>query len=113
MEIVKLHAADYYPLLDARQAPSLVIFTGPACGACRRLKSIIAAMPPMLDGLVVFEVDAQVAGGLVEELEIFHLPALFLYARGDYHAPVQAELRAASLAEAVAAAAAGQRQEPP
>lgn len=110
MELLPLSAHDYYPLLDARQAPSLVIFTGPACGACRRLKQVLAGMAPPLPGLEAREVDAEQAGGLVEELDIFHLPALFLYQHGDYHAPVHAALHADAIAEAIQAAARGPRQ---
>lgn len=113
MELLSLSAHDYYPLLDRRQPPSLVIFTGPACGACRRLKALLAELPPPLPGLAAYEVDAERAAGLVEELDVFHLPALFLYTGGDYHAPVHAELRPGSLAQAVRDAAAGPRQDLP
>ncbi|MEL6345067.1 MAG: thioredoxin family protein [Myxococcota bacterium] len=110
MQLSPLSAFDYYPVLDARKPPALVIFTGPACGACRRLKAILSQMAPPLNDLAVFEVDAANAAGLVEELEIFHLPALFLYADGDYHASVHPQLTAASIAAAVTAAAAGPPQ---
>ena len=113
MERIYLNARDYYPVLDARQPPSLVVVTSPACGACRRLSRLLDALPPLLPSLVLFEVDAASAPGIVEDLEIFHLPALFLYREGDYHAPVHAVLQAAALAAAVSAAAAGPRHEPP
>ena len=57
-------------------------------------------MPAIAD-LVVYEVNAERAGGLVEELEIFHLPALFLYQDGDLHAPIQAPLRPDALRGAI------------
>ena len=113
MERIQLDARDYYPVLDERQAPSLVIVTSPSCGACRRLKRLLDQLPPPLPALVLFEVDAASASGIVEDLEIFHLPAMFLYQAGDYHAPVHAVLRAEALTAAVSAAAAGPRQEPP
>jgi len=108
-----LDERDYYPLLDQRAAPGLVIFTGPACGACRRLKAVLQDMAPPLAGLEVFEVNAEAAPGLVEALEVFYLPALFLYRDGDYHGPVHAELRADALLAGIVAAAAAPRQEPP
>jgi thioredoxin 1 len=98
-----LHPADYYAVLDEREAPSVVIFTGPACGACRRLKAILAEMAPIPD-IIFFEVGAEQAGGLVEELEIFHLPALFLYQHGELHAEIHAVLQPHALRDAIEAA---------
>lgn len=106
VQILPLDPADYYPILDARMAPSVVIFTAPSCGACRRLKAILAQMPPIAD-TAVYEVSAERAGGLVEELEIFHLPALFLYRDGDLHAPIHAQLTADSLLRAIRSAGSG------
>ena len=114
MDLYPLHAADYYPTLDRRLPPSLVIFTAPACGACRRLRALLAALPtPPLPDLIVYAVDAEEAPGLLTELEVGHLPALFLYRSGDYHAPVHPQLTPAGLIQAIQAAAAGPRQEPP
>lgn len=103
MQIHRLDPADYYPLLDDRQAPSLVFFTAPACGACRRLEAVLAEMSP-LPGLEVFAVSAERAAGLLEELEIFHLPAIFLYRDGDLHAEIHAVLRPADLRAAIESA---------
>ena len=113
MERIPLTAAAYYPILDARQPPTLVIFTAPACGSCRRLHRIIDDMVAPISDMVVMEVNAEEAPGLVADLEIFHLPALFLYMHGDHHSPVHSVLRVDALAAAVQAAAAGPRQEPP
>lgn len=103
MQIDLLDPLDYYTVLDERTAPSVVIFTGPACGACRRLKAILAKMLPIPE-VMVFEVSAERAGGLVEELEIFHLPALFLYQNGDLHAEIHSVLRPDALLAAIDAA---------
>ena len=45
----------------------------------------------------IFEVDAQRDMALTRELEIFHLPALFLYRDGHFHAPVQSNADLLSL----------------
>ncbi len=37
----------------------------------------------------LFEVDSQRDAALAREFDLFHLPALFLYRHGEYHAPVQ------------------------
>ncbi len=108
VQIDPLNPLDYYAVLDDRTDPSVVIFTGPACGACRRLKAVLAEMSP-IPGVAVYEVGAERAGGLVEELEIFHLPALFLYQDGDLHAEIHAVLRPEALRAAIAAA----RRSPP
>lgn len=100
-----LHAADAFATLDARPAPSLVIFTAPACGACRRLKAVLATLDaPPLPGLAVYDINAEEAPGLLEELAIQHLPALFLYQEGDFHAAIEVELTAAALTAALQAA---------
>ena len=103
VQIQSLDPADYFPTLDAREPPSVVIFTAPACGACRRLKAILAEMLP-IDGLDVYEVGAERAAGLIEELEIFHLPAMFLYQHGELHAEIHAVLRPDALLTAIEAA---------
>jgi len=103
VQIHRLDPSDYYPLLDDRLAPSLVIFTAPACGACRRLVSVLTEMDPM-EGMDVFAVSAERAAGLIEELEIFHLPAIFLYRDGDLHAEIHAVLKPEALRSAIESA---------
>ena len=109
VQIQSLHPADYYPLLDVRQAPTVVFFTTPACGACRRLKALLADMEP-IESIEVYEVDAERAPGIVAELEIFHLPALYLYQHGDLHAEIHTVLRAEALQIAIATARSGPQQ---
>ena len=57
-----------------------------------------------LDGVEVFAVSAERVAGLIEELEIFHLPAMFLYQYGDLHAEIHATLRPESLRSAIESA---------
>ena len=51
--------------------------------------------------LPIFEVDAVHNGGLVNALEIFHLPALFLYVDGHYHRELQSEALPARIHHAI------------
>ena len=103
MEITALDAADFYRVLDERQDPSLVYFTTPGCGACRRLGQMLQGGVLDVEHLRVFEVQAEQAYGLLEELEVFHLPALFLYAQGDCVGPVHAPLHLEAVEQAIRA----------
>ncbi len=68
---------------------SLVVFTSVFCGACKRLKRILEAMDADLP-CKLYEVDAGHSPGLVDDLEVFHLPAMFLYLKGELKGPVHA-----------------------
>lgn len=88
--------------LASSSAPLLVVLTSPDCGACRHLLRVLETLPApaALGGALV--VDAGEAGGLVEEHEIFHLPALLLAGPGgDPVVAVVAEARAPALAAAL------------
>jgi hypothetical protein len=91
----------------------LLLFTQPACGACRAMTRALVALDPPLPGLVVLAVDAGAGVGLVEEHGVFHLPALFLYTDRDFHGAVGAPPLPEPLAREIAAVAAGPRSELP
>lgn len=93
----------YFRVLDDAPGSSLVVFTAPGCGACRAMLRALLALPATA-GLRVYRVAAEENPGLVEELEIFHLPALFLYRDGEELGAVQAAPRVEALLAAVAEA---------
>lgn len=97
---------DFHPTLADLPGDSLVLVGTAACGACRVFRRLARGLP---DGLVdrVVDVDAERAPGLVDELEVFHLPALFLWRDGEDWAAVQSVARPDALVAAVRAAAAG------
>lgn len=97
---------DFHPTMTALPGDSLVLIGTAACGACRLFKRLARDLP---DGVVarVVDVDAEKAPGLVDELEVFHLPALFLWRDGQDWAPVQSVARPDALVAALRAAAAG------
>ena len=97
MELHALSPFDYYLILDSRQPPSLVIFTSPACGACKRVVSILQNNHVQVPDLKCYVIEAHQSAGLVEELEIFHLPALFLYAQGELVTQLQCVLQVLSI----------------
>lgn len=48
-----------------------------------------------------YVVDVQTATALAREYEVFHLPSLFLFVDGHFHAPVHAEATPEKLASAI------------
>ena len=78
---------DFHHRLAETPGPSLVWFSGPGCGACRQLRRLFESNPDAFSGLQLFEVDAQQDMALTREFEVFHLPSLFLFLDGHYHAP--------------------------
>lgn len=111
--LAPLRDHDLHHRLAETVGVSLVIFTGPACGSCRRLKQVLAAHPELFADLHLFEVDAQHNMGLAREFGVFHLPAMFLYRDGAYHGELHSEAAAAALRAAIDAALAAPPQEEP
>ena len=83
-------AAKLLQLLEETPGISIVLFTSPWCGSCKAMKKALENLPADT-GIRVFEVDAGTDQALVESFEVFHLPALFLYQDGAYHAPLEVE----------------------
>ena len=75
---------------------AVVLFTSPHCGTCRAWKRLL---PPALSGLADawFEVDVAEATGVARYYGIFHLPTVYLYRDGQFHAELQCEARADSI----------------
>ncbi len=101
MLLQALSEFDFHPRLAAASGVSLVLFTAPGCGSCRAWLRLLEefSSPLLQNGYVV---DVQTATALAYEYEVFHLPSLFLFADGKFHAPLHAEARAASLHQAIA-----------
>ena len=111
-QLDQLTEFDFYRRLAASSGVSLVLFSGPDCGACRRAETMLSEA---LAGTEVhlFKVDVQKSMALAREYEVFHLPALFLFVDGHYHAPLHNALSPAALRQAVAAALQSPSQEAP
>lgn len=92
---------------------SLVVFTAQGCGACRRLKRVFESHPGEFSSLALYEVDAQHEMALTREFEIFHLPAMFLYHEGEFHAEIQAEPLPGAILAAIGRALAAPPMEAP
>jgi len=90
---------------------SLVLFSSPGCGTCRSVERLLPVAVPA--DVRLFRVDVQQAPALARAYEVFHLPALFLFRDGHYHARLDCEITPASLRAAIAAALAAPAQEEP
>lgn len=71
---------------------AVVLFSAPYCSACRAWKKLL---PDALSGLAgtLFEVDVSEATGVARYFGIFHLPTIYLYRNGRFHAELQCEAR--------------------
>ncbi len=104
---------DFHHRLAELQSPALVFFTSKDCGACRHLKVILTSVQQLQADWHVFEVDAQIEMGLTREFEVFHLPALFLFADGEFHSELRCEATPETVERAVQEALRKPAQEAP
>ena len=67
-----------------------MLFSHPDCSSCRAWKKLL---PVSLAGIArqLFEVDVSEATGVARYFDIFHLPTLYLYRDGHFHAELQCE----------------------
>lgn len=103
MRFADLTEFDFYARLGQSAGVSLVLFSGPHCGACRRAEAVL---PRALAGAVahLFRVDVEKSTALAREYEIFHLPAMRLFVDGRFHAAIESPLLPENLRQAVATA---------
>jgi len=109
--MLTLDESRYHRLLLETGGIALVLFSSPACGSCRVVEQRLPQAVPA--GTHLFTVDVQQATGLARAFDIFHLPTLFLYRDGHFHARLDCEITAPALRAALARALAGQPQEEP
>lgn len=90
MGFSELTEFDFHQRLNASPGVALVMFSGPDCGSCRRLEK---HLPDWLGGSVqhLYKVDVQRSTALARSYDVFHLPSLFVFVDGRYHAPLNAE----------------------
>jgi thioredoxin 1 len=97
----QLDQFDFHHRMADLTGLAIVIFTGPACGSCHAWKELLARFGGLREALTLFEVDIERDAALAAEFSVFHLPALFLYRDGQFHAPIQCEATMSALTEAV------------
>lgn len=111
MPLQLLDEFDYHHRLSAQRGVALVLFSSPTCGTCRQVEVLL---PNAVSGdVATFKVDLQQNPGLGQAFEIFHLPSLFLYWQGRYHAKLDCVVTSAALAAAIADALAHPPEEEP
>lgn len=104
---------DFHHRLEETPGAALVVFTAPLCGACKMLRTAMTHYGEGNPEVTLFEVDAQQDMALAREFDVFHLPALFLYLDGRFHAEIQCETLPEKIAEAVVDARLGPAAEAP
>ena len=109
--MLPLDESRYYPHLLETGGIALVLFTSPSCGTCRVVEKRLPLAVPA--GTHLFEVDVQRATGLARAFDIFHLPTLFLYRDGHFHARLECEITASALRAAMVSALARPPDEEP
>ena len=108
----RLAEGEFHARLAASSGIAVVLFSAPQCGACRAWKQLL---PQALAGLAhaLFEVDVSEATGVARSFGIFHLPTLYLYRDGQFHAELQCEARREAIRQAVLGLLASPAQDEP
>ncbi len=91
-----LNEGDYHARLGRTTGVAVVLFSHAPCGACRLWKQLL---PRALLSIAThfFEVDVALATGIARYFEVFHLPTIYLYRDGHFHAELQSEARVAAI----------------
>ncbi len=107
-----LGEGDFHGRISQTPGVAVVLFSTPHCGACRAWKHLL---PQALKaaGAHLFEVDVSQATGVARYYDIFHLPTVYLYRDGRFHAELQCEARPDAIRETAARLLAGAAQEEP
>jgi thioredoxin 1 len=94
-----LAEGEFHARLSTTSGVAVVLFSAPACGACQGWKRLL---PTALAGVVsaLYEVDVSEATGVARYFGIFHLPTLYLYRDGQFHAELQCEARREAIQQA-------------
>lgn len=113
--INKLNQFNFHPRIAESSGLSIVIFSAPACGACKSWKRLLRQYVKSNDvhPVTVYEIDAGIDMALANEFEVMHLPALFLYRNGHFHQSLQCETSMAHLSNAIDRALIAPAQDPP
>lgn len=89
-----------------------MLFSAPHCGGCRAWKRLL---PDALAGAAdaLFEVDVSEATGVARYFGIYHLPTIYLYRDGLFHAELQCEARPDAIRRAASSLLAAPPQDEP
>ena len=96
---LRLGEGAYHGHLATTDGVVAVLFSHPDCSSCRAWKKLL---PVSLAGIArqLFEVDVSEATGVARYFDIFHLPTLYLYRDGHFHAELQCEASTPAIRQA-------------
>ena len=104
-EVIELNEFNFHEVLSENDGISVVFFSGPHCGSCHHLRDLFVREAKIfIDHFSLFqayEVKADVATALVNEFNVFHLPTLFLYNKGEFHCELHTEAHPQKIIEAI------------
>lgn len=108
----RLAEGDFHARLAASPGIAVVLFSAPHCGACRSWKQLL---PQALTdrARALYEVDVSEATGVARYFGIFHLPTVYLYRDGVFHAELQCEARQHTVRQTVQQLLAAPAQDEP
>ncbi len=95
MPVRELDEFDFHQTIPQTNGVTLVFFSGPHCSSCHHLRDLLnreeAQFKQHFSEFQSFEIKADKAAALVNEFSVFHLPSLYLYKDGQFHAEIQAQ----------------------
>jgi thioredoxin-like negative regulator of GroEL len=108
----RLAEGEFHARLAASSGIAVALFSAPHCGACQAWKQLL---PRALAGVAdaFFEVDVSEATGVARYFDIFHLPTIYLYRNGRFHAELQCGARCDAILHAAQRLLAAPAQEEP
>jgi len=103
---------EFHARVAATGGIAVVLFSTSNCGACRAWKRLLPdALASLAD--VFYEVDVSEATGVARYFDIFHLPTVYLYRDGCFHAELQCEARQDAIRQAARQLLAAPAQDEP
>lgn len=108
----RLAEGAFHARLAGTAGVAVVLFSAPHCGACRAWKRLL---PQVLANMadVFYEVDVSEATGVARYFGIFHLPTVYLYRDGQFHAELQCETQSDAIRQTALGLLAAQAQDEP
>ena len=111
-DMSRVAEGEFHARVAATGGVAVVLFSTSHCGACRAWKRLLPdALSSLVD--VFFEVDVGEATGVARYFDIFHLPTVYLYRGGRFHAELQCEAQRETIRETVRSLLAAQAQDEP
>ena len=104
-KVAELDEFTIHEVLSDLDGIALMFFSGPHCGSCHHLKSLLNAeyqyFVDHFHDFSAFEIKADKAAALVNEFGVFHLPTIFLYQDGKFHCELNSQAHPKKIIEAI------------